>query len=343
MKKGKLFLSIIILTLITIVLASLAQECKGFEKIQDNQDKLDKLISAFFIEYFIVEDLKPFPKEVNISYGIEDDLPDIESDSFWNSIDSFEPPLKDDPPIPDSGAGGDIANPGSEGSLLVGQDPNIDFSQIVSSSSTPPQDQIPVVNMPQDTPDIPQQDDQVTVADAEPPPDSPIKQPDDSSPVGNKPDDEPQDTPDTTEEESSYGEQEQPQHEHDILTYYEPDIYPNSTNTLSITINVNTVTGEVDGHYDFSGFIGDSGERSAVYDFSSYLDSDDSFTATSTSTIYEDGQDIGEATLTITGELASDLSLIAGEIIDTSMGGLAVIYYAYLISQSEEQPETEDY
>jgi hypothetical protein len=223
---------------------------------------------------------------------------------------------------------------------IIGISPDISASQIIRSASEPPQNQIPVVDMPQDTPDIPDQDGGVTVADAEPPPDSPIKQPDDSSPVGGKPDDEPEDTPDTTEEEPSYGEQEQPHHEHDIYTYYQEDIVEGD-NIQSITITVNIASGEVYGNHYFEGYIGD-GYRTANYEFDTYLDSSDRFSTTSTATIYEDGQNIGEGTLKITGELASDMSFIAGDIIDETVG-YGVMYYAYLISQSEEQPETEDY
>ena len=323
MKKKKLY--VIILILIIILISSLSYKCGGPGPFEFDLWFLDG-----FMDYFHKQKSPPGEDETT---GNIVKLPEGFStkNESGDVVDEIIPPLKEDNIV--------MVYPSSFGNLIVGQDENIDFTQIVSNASTPPQDSIPVVDMPQDTPDIPTQDEKVTVADAEPPPDSPIKQPDDSSPIGGKPDD----APDTTDEEPSYGEKEQPSHEHDIFTYYEPDIYPNSENTLSITITVNTVTGKVDGHYDFSGFIGSSGERSAVYDFSTYLDSSDSFSATSTAMIYEDGQEVGEATLTITGELSSDMSLIAGEILDTSMGGLGILYYAYLVSQSEEQPEKENY
>ena len=259
-------------------------------------------------------------------------------DEDGNKVSEIKPPLKkDDEKIVDS--------PDAEDAIattftLIGIESGISASQIIQSASEPPQDQIPVVDMPQDTPDIPEQDKGVTVADAKPPPDSPIKQPDDNSPIGGMPDDKPKDVPDTTEKEPSYGEQEQPHHEHDVYTYYQEDIVKGD-NIQSITITVNMVSDEVYGNHYFEGYIGD-GFRTATYEFYTFLDSSDSFSTTSTATIFEDGQNIGEGTLRITGELANDLSFITGDIIDETVG-YGVMYYAYLTSQSEEQPETEDY
>jgi hypothetical protein len=339
MKKKKLH--IIILILIIILLSSLSYRCGGPGPFGFDLWFLDDFMKEFHKQESSPGDdaaagnIVGLPKE----FSTKNESGDL--------VEEINPPLKESLPIPDYGEIGIIVYPGGGGSLSVGHNPNIDFTQIVQSASEPPEDQIPVVEMPQETPDLPKQDDRTTIADADQQPEDSSGQPGDKSPIPTKPDikpaDEPEGTTDTTEEQPSYGEQEQPHHEHDILVYYEDDIYPDSDNKLSITINVNVVTGEVDGHYDFSGFIGSSGERSAIYDFSSYLDSNDYFSATSTATIYEDGQDIGEATLTISGELSNDMSLIAGEIVDTSMGGLAIVYYAYLISQTEEQPEKENY
>lgn len=80
-----------------------------------------------------------------------------------------------------------------------------------------------------------------------------------------------------------------------------------------------------------------------MYDFSTYLDSNDSFSATSVGTIYEDGQVVGDATLTITGELSNDMSFIAGEIIGGVEDGVGIIYYADLVSQTDEELSGEDY
>jgi hypothetical protein len=226
---------------------------------------------------------------------------------------------------------------------IIGIEPDISAPQIVQSASEPPQDQIPVVDMPQEAPDIPGQDDRTTVADAEPPQDSPDHH-DDKSPIpttpGTRQADEPEDIPDTTEEQPSYGEQEQPHHEHDIYSYYQEDIVEGE-NIQSITITVNIATREVYGNHCFEGYIG-SGYRTATYAFETYLDASDRFSTTSTATIYEDGHNIGEGTLKITGKLAYDMSFIAGDIIDETLG-YGIMYYAYLISQIEEKPEKENY
>ena len=108
----------------------------------------------------------------------------------------------------------------------------------------------------------------------------------------------------------------------------------------SITITVNMATGEVSGHHDFEGYI-EGGYRSASYQFFTYLEGD-SFSDIATGIVYVDGQEIGEYDLRVSGEVSYDLSFIAGDIIDETVG-YGVIYYAYLISQSKEQPEGEDY
>jgi hypothetical protein len=347
MKKSKLILSIIILALIIIVLFSIASACDLMKQIIGVGVKSwtnNPVWDSFLIMYWIVD---PPDKPLDIS-GEEVQFAKPLPDKWVEIIGDLRLPDKKEsatPPVKDSGEEKTAGYTRGEDAIIstismIGISPDISASQIVQSASTPPQDQIPVVDMPQDTPDIPKQDEGVTVADAEPPPDSPIKQPDDSSPIGGKPGDEPQDAPDTTEEEPSYGEQEQPHHEHDIYTYYQEDIVEGD-NIQSITITVNIASGEVYGNHYFEGYIGD-GYRTANYEFDTYLDSSDRFSTTSTATIYEDGQNIGEGTLKITGELASDMSFIAGDIIDETVG-YGVIYYAYLISQSEEQPSYEDY
>ena len=45
--------------------------------------------------------------------------------------------------------------------VFIGQHPSVKPSQIIQSASEPPQNQIPVVDMPQETPDMPAQDDEI--------------------------------------------------------------------------------------------------------------------------------------------------------------------------------------
>jgi hypothetical protein len=153
-------------------------------------------------------------------------------------------------------------------------------------------------------------------------------------------DQQPKNTPEDDDDNNQIGAQEQPSGEFDVFTYYEPDIVEGA-NIQSITITVNIETLEVYGNHHFEGNIGE-GYRTADYEFNSYLDASNSFSVVSIATIYEDGQDIGEGTLKIMGQLSNDMSYIYGQIIDEAVG-YGVEYYAELVTQSSEDPQTENY
>jgi hypothetical protein len=234
----------------------------------------------------------------------------------------------------------------SEFMTFVGILPSATPEQIIESATAAPEDSITIADNQDQISGIPsedQTDSGIGSGDKDKNDGQVADEPDDQIGLPGQPDVQSPDDQieEQLPEDEPIGEEEEAHHEYDIFTYYEEDIMTSNDTKESITITVNIATGEVYGNHYFEGYIGE-GYRNATYEFDTFLDSDNSFSVSSTATIYEDGQDIGEGTLTITGELNHDMAFIAGDIIDEIMG-YGVMYYAPLITQSQEDPESEDF
>lgn len=330
--KNKKFYILIALLLIIIISSNIV----GCSKIKTSKDLAYGLIAYILIGYTVTE-------RILDAHGKSDQELDRINDYRDMYGDDYEPALIGDMMREN------ISDRGLE--IILGTSKTDTTVSTVASLGLPSDDitttdedskiipeEVPdeAAEVPSDPPVIPSENDGPISDDITSVPSDPNKQP------GGDQDQEhqPENIPENDDDSYPAGEQEQPSGEFDVFTYYEPDIVEGE-NIQSITITVNIETQEVYGNHYFEGYIG-GGYRTADYAFSTYLDSSDSFSVISTAIIYEDGQNIGEGTLKITGQLSGDMSYVYGQIIDEAVG-YGVEYYAGLVTQSNEDPQTEDF